>query len=138
MIFLDTSVLIYASQESASHHDWARRTIAQAVAADGAVTNAVCLAELYLGKEGPASTAEKIRSWGIGILDKPVAAAEGCAATYGRYRQERRRQSSNDSPLTPLPDFFIGAHAQIMGWPLATADKSRIKTYFRSVQLIAP
>ena len=30
----------------------------------------------------------------------------------------------------PLPDFFIGAHAQLAGWPLATADPDRIRTYF--------
>jgi hypothetical protein len=35
----------------------------------------------------------------------------------------------------PLPDFFIGAHAKIMGWDLATADRSPlvpISPLFRS------
>jgi hypothetical protein len=27
----------------------------------------------------------------------------------------------------PLPDFFIGAHAKIMGWQLATTDRSRFR-----------
>jgi len=38
----------------------------------------------------------------------------------------------------PLPDFFIGAHAQIMGWQLATADEGRFQTYFPSVALMMP
>jgi predicted nucleic acid-binding protein len=40
--------------------------------------------------------------------------------------------------VTPLPDFFIGAHAQVMGWTLATADESRFTTYFPSVRLLTP
>ena len=36
------------------------------------------------------------------------------------------------SPLVPLPDFF-GAHAQLAGWPLATGDPDRIRTYFPEV-----
>jgi predicted nucleic acid-binding protein len=44
--------------------------------------------------------------------------------------------STDRSPF--LPDFFIGAHAQIMGWPLATADEGRFRTYFPSVILRTP
>jgi hypothetical protein len=32
-------------------------------------------------------------------------------------------QSDAPVPVMPLPDFFIGAHAGIMGWELATADR---------------
>lgn len=41
-------------------------------------------------------------------------------------------------PTMPLPDFFIGAHAKIMGWDLATADQGRFHTYFPSVALKMP
>ena len=30
----------------------------------------------------------------------------------------------------PLPDFFIGAHAELMGWKLATRDVERYRIYF--------
>ncbi len=82
--------------------------------------------------------ADRVRGWGVEIFDVPAAAADICAAAYRRYRSRRRRQSGKDSPRTPLPDFFIGAHAELMGWPLATADTSRFATYFPSVQLRAP
>jgi predicted nucleic acid-binding protein len=38
----------------------------------------------------------------------------------------------------PLPDFFIGAHAEVMGWPPATADEGRFRTSFPSVTLETP
>jgi len=37
-----------------------------------------------------------------------------------------------------LPDFFIGAHAAIEGWPLLTRDARRYHTYFPKITLIAP
>ena len=138
MTLLDTNVLIYASAPGSRHHDWARRIIARAASTEGASINAVCLAEICVGEEDPATAADRIRGWGIEILDVPVAAADACAEAYRRYRERRKRQSGGDSPRTPLPDFFIGAHAQIMDWTLATADASRIRTYFPNVRLTAP
>lgn len=138
MILLDTNVLIYASTDSSPYLEWARRTIAAGVSEDGAAINAVSLAEICVGDAEPETVADRIRSWGITILDLPTAAAEPCAKAYLEYRQRRRAESGRDTPPMPLPDFFIGAHAQIMGWPLATADVGRFRTYFPSVTLLTP
>ncbi len=138
MTLLDTNVLIYASQCGSAHHEWARSTVAGAVAAEGAAINAVCLAEICVGVTDPATAADLVRDWGVEVLDVPAAAAGPCAVAYRRYCDRRRRQSGRPSPRTPLPDFFIGVHAQVMGWELATADTGRIGTYFPSVRLIAP
>ncbi len=138
MLLLDANVLIYASNGESRHQEWARSTIAGAASAEGAAINAVCLAEICVGERQPATAADRVRSWGVEILDVPAAAAAVCAGAYTRYRQRRQRQSGKDAPRTPLPDFFIGAHAQIMGWRLATADPSRIRTYFPAVRLVTP
>lgn len=138
MILLDTNVLIYASQGANPHREWARGVIADAVSGEGAGVSAICLAELCVGEADPALAGSRLRDWGVLILDVPAAAAEVCALAYREYRERRLRLSGQSSPQIPLPDFFIGAHAQAMGWPLATADTARIKTYFPSVHLIAP
>lgn len=138
MILLDTNVPIYASQPGSAHFHWARDLIAEAVAEDGAALNAVSLAEICVGDPEPETVADRIRSWGVEIVDVPAAAAEVCARAYLEYRKRRRKESRKESPRLPLPDFFIGAHARIMGWPLATADSGRFGTYFPSVVLKTP
>ena len=138
MILLDTDVLIYASQPDSPFHAWATSTIAEGVAGDGAATNAVSIAEVCVGDRQPESATGRIRSWGVQIVDLPAGAAAGCAAAYRRYRERRRQQTGTVAPLVPLPDFFIGAHAQHAGWPLATADPDRIRTYFPDVVLVTP
>ncbi|MGH8117234.1 MAG: type II toxin-antitoxin system VapC family toxin, partial [Rhodanobacteraceae bacterium] len=37
-----------------------------------------------------------------------------------------------------LPDFFVGAHAAVRGWPVVTRDVARIRGYFSKVALLAP
>ena len=138
MTLLDANVLIYASERGSVHHEWARSVLVRAVAGEGAALNAVGLAEISVGEADPATAAERIRAWGVELLDVPAAAAGPCAAAYKRYRERRNRQAGRASPRTPLPDFFIGAHAQVMGWTLATADTKRMRTYFPSVRLIGP
>ncbi|MFL6262133.1 MAG: type II toxin-antitoxin system VapC family toxin [Thermoanaerobaculia bacterium] len=138
MILLDTNVLIYASTEGSPFREWARQTISTGAAEGGAAVNAVSLAEVCVGDTEPEAVADRLRSWGITLLDVPTAAAEPCALAYLKYRERRRAESGRDAPSLPLPDFFIGAHAQVMGWPLATADAGRFRTYFPSVVLHTP
>lgn len=138
MILLDTNVLIYAFDSDSPFCRWAREMIADAVAGDGAAINAVSLAEICVGDADPPTVADRIRSWGVAILDVPAAAAEVCAKAYRQYRKRRIPQRGTAIPVTPLPDFFIGAHAMIMDWELATADQGRFNQYFPSISLKTP
>ena len=61
-----------------------------------------------------------------------------CARAYTRYRSARRRSGGGQAPRTPLPDFFIGAHAELLGWKLATRDTERYRLYFPKVELLEP
>jgi predicted nucleic acid-binding protein len=51
------------------------------------------------------------------------------------FIQYRRRGGVRRSPL---PDFYIGAHAAVQGMTLLTRDASRYKTYFPRLHMIAP
>jgi predicted nucleic acid-binding protein len=104
----------------------------------GVEINSVTLAELYAGPERGEAIEEDMSQAGIIILDLPLAAAAICGRAYRRYRLARKKSSGGQSPTTPLPDFFIGAHAELMDWDLATRDSERFRLYFPKVKLIEP
>jgi predicted nucleic acid-binding protein len=49
----------------------------------------------------------------------------------------RHRRGGGDKP-SPMPDFYIGAHAAVAGYRLLTRDVRRYRTYFPSIDIIAP
>lgn len=51
------------------------------------------------------------------------------------FTRYRRRGGVKQSPL---PDFYIGAHAAVAGMTLMTRDRSRYRTYFPSLEIVAP
>ena len=42
------------------------------------------------------------------------------------------------SKLQVPPGFLIGAHAAVEGWPLLTRDARRFRTYFPTLEVVAP
>jgi predicted nucleic acid-binding protein len=138
MILFDTSVVIDARDASQTNHGWAVRQIEQAVADDGGGINAVIFAELCAGSTNPATIEPDIRRIGLGIYDLPAAVAAVCGMAYRRYVVSRRSAGGGGAPRIPLPDFFIGAHAEVMGWKLATRDHERIRRYYPNVKLVTP
>jgi predicted nucleic acid-binding protein len=138
MILFDTSVILDALYENAEHFEWATRLIEESASTIGAAVNAVTVAELCTGARHPDEVATDLRNWGVKILDVPAAAASVCGKAHHRYMLARRASGGGNAPKIPLPDFFIGAHAEIMGWKLATRDTERIAKYFPKVVLVTP
>jgi predicted nucleic acid-binding protein len=62
----------------------------------------------------------------------PYEAAFLAGKAYSRYRRLGGTRRS------PLPDFFIGAHAAVAGYRLLTRDAARYRNYYPTVPLIAP
>ena len=65
-------------------------------------------------------------------LPLPYTAGWLAAQAFVKYRRAGGTKNS------PLPDFYIGAHAEAEGLTLVTRDAARYRTYFPSVTLIAP
>lgn len=139
MILLDTMVIVYARTPQSPFHDWAVEQIASAVIAEGAGVNAVSLAELCAEDGADASAiARAVNNFGVHVLDIPAGAAKLCGEAYRSYRYKRKTESGKDAPKTPLPDFFIGAHAEMMNWQVATNDPQRFRSHFPKLKLITP
>ena len=138
MILIDTNIIIDARHRTSPFHRWAEELIAEALSAGGIAVNAIVLAELCVGQDDPSAVEVELRAKGLNIIDVPAAASALCGRAYTRYRLARRRSGGGEAPHIPLPDFFIGAHAQLMGWKLATRDSERFRLYFPGVELIEP
>ncbi len=47
-------------------------------------------------------------------------------------------RGNKGNKISPLPDFFIGAHAAVKGYTLLTRDAKRYHTYFPKLAIISP
>ena len=54
------------------------------------------------------------------------------AKAFERYRR------AGGARRSPLPDFFIGAHAAVARLTLLTRDPKRYRTYFPKLRIISP
>lgn len=139
MTLLDTMVIVYARTPDSPFHEWAIDVIAAAVIGEGAAVSAVSCAELC-AEDGvdPEAVVRAINDFGIHILDFPASAAGVGGLAYRAYRHKRKAESHKDAPKIPLPDFLIGAHAEVYGWSLATNDAQRFRAYFPTLKLVTP
>ena len=135
MKLLDTSVLLDAFDPTAARHEWATEQIALAVSTGGAAVNPVALAECSVRLDVEA-VKQRLRGQGIHLVSLPISASGAAARAFAVYLL--RRKSSTPAPRTPLPDFFIGAHAEAEGWTVVTNDAARFRTYFPKVKVVAP
>ena len=139
MILLDTNVVIDAQNEGSPFYTWSNQAIAEGISTDGVGINTLTLAELCSAARVDSEKVQaELQAADIRIVDLPARAATICGRAYRRYRLSRTRSGGGKPPSVPLPDFFIGAHAELMGWKLATRDVERYRIYFPAVELIDP
>lgn len=132
MILFDTNVLLDIATADPIWLPWSEEQL-RAAAAQGAIgINPIIYAEL-----APAfATAAELDRWldpsVFQRLPLPYAAGWIAAQAFLNYR------SSGGTKTSPLPDFYIGAHAEVEGLTIVTRDATRYRTYFPSVSLTAP
>ncbi|MGH2914183.1 MAG: type II toxin-antitoxin system VapC family toxin [Solirubrobacteraceae bacterium] len=128
---VDSSVLLDVLAPS-PWRQWSEQQL-QAAADRGQVAiNQIVYAEIAVGFSARDGLERALRAAGLSRLALPWAAAWLVARAFVDYRKR------GGARTTPLPDFFIGAHAQAAGLALLTRDSQRVRTYFPAVELIAP
>ncbi len=69
------------------------------------------------------------------MFDREAIPYEAAYMAGKSYLAYRRRGGTKRSPL---PDFFVGAHAAVAGYQLMTRDVRRYRTYFPKLPLVVP
>ena len=129
---VDTSVLLDVITQD---EKWfGRSAAALAAAADEAplVINQVIYAEASVKYATIEEFDELIED--VGFVRTPISWSMAFLA--GKCHVEYRRRGGVRT--SPLPDFFIGAHAAVMKLRLLTRDEARYRTYFPTVDLVVP
>ena len=130
MLLVDTNVLVDVLQNDPQ---WADGSIAQLRAQARLhvlAINPVIYAELSPSFTTLEALDDVVQTLALAVREIPRSALFLAAKACLQYRRR--------SSVQVLPDFFIGAHAAVEGWPLLTRDASRIRTYFPTLEVMAP
>ena len=132
MVLVDANVLLDILTEDPEWCAWSEAKLLDAVETDDLAINPVIFAELAPAYRREAELERALRGWTLRRLALPYEAAFLVGQAFVRYRREGGGRRS------PLPDFYIGAHAEVQQLKLMTRDTARYRTYFPRVQLISP
>jgi predicted nucleic acid-binding protein len=131
-VLVDSNVLLDVATDDPTWFAWSSRALAAAADESSLAINPLVYAEVSVGFSRIEDLEEVLPSTLFRRESLPYEAAFLAGKAFLRYRRR------GGARLTPLPDFYIGAHAAIAGFRLLTRDASRFRTYFPSVEIIAP
>jgi predicted nucleic acid-binding protein len=132
MTLVDTNVLLDVVSADPRWLEWSRQQLVRRTALGPVIINDIVYAEMSARMETQADVEQVLAEVDVRIERVPIRALFLAGKCYRRYR------SSGGIRTGVLPDFFIGAHAQVLGWPILTRDVRRYRTYFPDVALITP
>ena len=131
-MLVDTNVLLDVLQDDPQWAEWSQRNLESASLTDSLVINAVIYSELSIAFERIEDLEAVVSEASLSVEPIPREALFLAGKAFLNYR---RRQGTKQSVL---PDFYIGAHAAVGGYTILTRDVARYRTYFPTVDLIAP
>jgi predicted nucleic acid-binding protein len=132
MILLDANVILDVWDRDPVWYAWSRDQMRKLSTIEELAINPIVYAEVSARFATSASLDEKLQSLGVIFESIPRKAAFLAGKAFVQYRRQRGTKSN------VLPDFFVGAHAAVLGCPILTRDTRRYIAYFPTVRLIAP
>jgi predicted nucleic acid-binding protein len=129
---VDTNVLIDILSNDPNWRAWSQARLEERSSEGPLVINDVVYAEMAARFATHEQLDAEIAELDVVLQRMPKPALFLAGRAFERYRR------FGGSRTGVLPDFFIGAHAQVVQWPLLTRDVDRYRTYFPDVELITP
>ena len=132
MLLVDTNVLVDVLEDDPVWADWSTRQLRAQAQVYELFINPVIYSELSLTFESVQSLDDTIDNLMLGYAELPRPALFLAGRAFVKYRREGGNKTN------VLADFFIGAHAAVLGCGILTRDARRYRNYFPGVPLIEP
>jgi predicted nucleic acid-binding protein len=131
-ILVDSNVILDVLTEDPQWFEWSAQMLADYADRGDLVINPIIYAEISIGFNQPEELETALPLDFFRRDPLPYAAAFLAGQSFLDYRRRGGERRS------PLPDFYIGAHAAVAAMTLLTRDVNRYRTYFPLLQLITP
>lgn len=131
-VLVDSNILLDILEEDANWYEWSSTQLQRAADRSSLIINPIIYAEVSVGFGRIEELEAALPLDFFQRRPLPWEAAFLAGKCFMRYRKLGGIRRS------PLPDFFIGAHAAVSGLTLLTRDSARYHTYFPSLKLITP
>lgn len=131
-VLVDSNVILDIVEDDPEWYEWSFKILSQYSETHQLIINPIIYAEVSIGFKQIEELEEVLVLGGFKMAPIPKEALFLAGKAFFNYRRKQGVKT------TPLPDFFIGAHASVLDITLLTRDKKRIKHYFPSVDLVSP
>ena len=132
MLLVDTNVLVDVLQDDPQWANWSIGQLRAQASIHQLAINPIIYAEISLSFSTLEGLDSAVSTLALELREISRPALFLAAKAYAQYRKRGR------SKLQVQSDFFIGAHAAVEGSPLLTRDASRFRTYFPTLEVVAP
>jgi predicted nucleic acid-binding protein len=131
-VLVDANVILDVATNDPRWGGWSADILASTADESILVINPLIYAEVSVGVDSIEELNEILPPEVFRRDPLPYEAAFLAGKVFLAYRMRGGKK------VSPLPDFYIGAHAAIAGLRLLTRDASRYRTYFPKLEIIAP
>jgi predicted nucleic acid-binding protein len=132
LVLVDSNVLLDVFTEDPVWFGWSSQALERRAEDSLLVVNPIVYAEVSIRFERIEALEEALPA---DVFRRDALPWEATFLAGKCFTSYRRRGGARRSPL---PDFYIGAHAAVTGMTLLTRDASRYRTYFPSLEILAP
>jgi predicted nucleic acid-binding protein len=131
-LLVDSNVILDVFLDDSNWADWSETMLNQYSTSGPLYINSIIYTEISIGFARIEELDAAVTMAGFQFLELPKEALFLAGKAFLQYRRNEGTKTS------PLPDFFIGAHAAVLGIDLLTRDVSRYHTHFPTVNLVTP
>jgi len=131
-VLVDSNIILDIFLNDPYWADWSEAILGEYSVTSTLNINPIVYSEVSIGFERIEDLESAINKGGFQMLELPKEALFLAGKVFLKYRRAKGVKRS------PLPDFYVGAQAAVLGMNLITRDTSRYRTYFPTVKLISP